>query len=431
MKLTDLKKQSIILLGLGSENFFLLLWLRENGFTNNITIWDKLTKEKLAERYDFLAKAKNINWILNKNLPDLKDYSLIVRSPGVFINPADRKKLQKKLIGPMQLFLDFCPTKNIIGVTGTKGKGTTSSLIYQILKAAHKRVWLGGNIGVAPFSFINQIKPTDYVVLELSSFQLQEVTTGPRIAVFTNFSPEHLAPADPNNPNHHVSLKDYWNSKLNITKATKLAIINHKLKATYSKASVGKHKIIYFNSSNLKSNLVGEHNKENIAAAVEVAKYLKISKQIIIKTVKKFRGLEYRIEKVGEKNGVEYYNDSFATTPEATQTALKSFNKPIILLASGAEKKSDFSKLAKDIKKQVKYLVLFKGQSTTRLKKEVLKTGFKASNISIASSMNDAVTKARKKAIKGDIILMSPATASFGMFKNYKDRGKQFNLAIK
>ena len=430
MKLTDLKKQNIILLGLGTENFFLLLWLREQGLTQSITIWDTLPKEKLGERYKFLVLDKNLTWILNKPLPKLKPYSLIVRSPGVFLKPDDRKKLEKKLTGPMQLFIDFCPTKNIIGVTGTKGKGTTSSLIYTIVKTAKKRAWLGGNIGVAPFSFINQIKTTDWVILELSSFQLQEVMTGPKISVFTNFSPEHLSPADPNNPNHHTSLSDYWQAKMNITKGTNLLVVNNRLKLKVEGERL-KVRIIYFTSSNLKSNLPGEHNKENIAAAVEVAKTLKISQPTIIKALKKFKGLEYRLEKVSEKKGVLYYNDSFATTPEATQTALKSFTAPIILLASGAEKKSDFSKLAKDIVKQVKYLVLFKGEATARIRKEVIKAGFKANNIVIANSMKEAIKKAQQKAIKGDIILMSPACASFGMFKNYKDRGKQFTEGVK
>jgi len=428
MKLKELKKQNIILLGLGAENFFLLLWLREQGLAQSITIWDTLPKEKLGERYNFLIKDKNINWVLNKPLPSLKPYSLIVRSPGVFLKPSVRKDITKKLTGPMQLFIDFCPSKNIIGVTGTKGKGTTSSLIYTIIKTAKKRAWLGGNIGVAPFSFINQIKATDWVILELSSFQLQEVMTGPKIAVFTNFSPEHLSPADPNNPNHHITLNDYWRSKMNIVKASELLVINEKLR---SKIKKQKTKIKYFTASDLKSNLPGEHNKENIAAAVEVAKVLKITQPTIIKALKKFKGLEYRLEKVANKKGVLYYNDSFATTPEATQTALKSFTAPIILLASGAEKKSDFSKLARDIVKKVKYLALFKGEATTRIKKEVIKAGFKANHIVIANSMKEAIKKAQQKAIKGDIILMSPACASFGMFKNYKDRGKQFTEGVK
>lgn len=432
MTLKELTTKNIIFLGLGAESFFLILWLREKGLVNNFTIWDMQTKEKLGDRYNFLVKDKNITWKINQKLPNLNDYTLIVRSPGVFINPINRKKLVKKLIGPIQLFIDFCPTKNIIGVTGSKGKGTTSSLIYSLIKNAKKRVWLGGNIGVAPFSFINKIKSTDYVVLELSSFQLQEVTTGPRIAVITNLTREHLSPADPNNPNHHPSMNDYWQSKLNITKNTKLLIINKKLSPRLRppKADFG-GQVKYFTTSDLKTKLPGEHNKENIAAAIEVAKYLKINNKIIAKTVKKFKGLEYRLEKVNEKNGISYYNDSFATTPEATQTALKSFTSPIILLASGAEKKSDFSKLAKDIKKKVKYLILFKGEATNRIKKEVLKTGFNSKNIYIASSMNDAVAKAKKQAVKGDIILMSPACASFGMFKNYKDRGKQFTKLAK
>lgn len=252
---------------------------------------------------------------------------------------------------------------------------------------------------------------------------------GPRIAVFTNFSPEHLSPADPNNPNHHVSLNDYWQSKLNITKSSKLLVINYKLKARLRQGFGGQVK--YFTASDLKSKLPGNHNKENVAAAVEVAKTLKVKQVIIAKAVSNFKGLEYRLEKVNEKKGVSYYNDSFATTPEATQIALKAFSQPIILLASGAEKQSNFSQLAKDIKRKVKYLVLFKGEATARIKKTVIKAGFKTSSIAIANSMKEAVIKAEKQATKKDIILMSPACASFGMFKNYKDRGKQFNQAVK
>jgi len=430
MTIKQLSDNKLIFLGLGSENLALIKWLRHNNFKNTITVWDSLDEKKLGSRYLDLRKDKNIIWKLKQKLPDLISYSLIVRSPGVFIAPINRKKLRQKLTGPMQLFLDFCPTKNIIGVTGSKGKGTTSSLIYNIIKAAKKRVWLGGNIGVAPFSFINKIKSTDYVVLELSSFQLQEVTTGPRIAVITNLTREHLSPADPNNPNHHPSMSDYWQAKLNIIKGSELLIANNKLKLKVESKKL-KVKKIYFTSSNLESKLVGEHNKENIAAAVEVYKYLKINNKIISKTVKNFKGLEYRLEKIKEKNDITYYNDSFATTPEATIIALKSFTTPIILLAGGADKKSDFHELAKMINKKVKFLVLFKGLATPRFKKEVIKAGFKTSNIIIVNSMKEAVIKAQKKSAKGDIILMSPACASFGMFKNYKDRGKQFTSLVK
>ncbi len=430
MTLKNLTKQNIIFLGLGVENLALILWLRAKGLNNKITIWDTLPKEKLGERYTKLKTDKNITWQLTTKLPNLKKYSLIVRSPGVFIKPKLRKILAQtqKLTCPMQLFLTYCPTKNTIGVTGSKGKGTTASLIYELLKKGGKRVWLGGNIGIAPFALINKIKPTDWVILELSSFQLQDMTQGPKIAVITNLTREHLSPADPNNPNHHPSMADYWQAKKNITQGANLLIINKKLKVKSKKLKI---KIIYFTKTNLPTILPGEHNKANLAAAIEVAKLIKIKPILIKATVKNFSGLIYRLQKIAEKNKVSYFNDSFATTPEATITALKSFTQPIILLAGGAEKKSDFKNLAKLIVKKVKFLILFEGLATPRLLKNVLQAGLPKEKTKIVKSMKEAVTLAKTKAYPGDVVLMSPACASFGMFKNYKDRGQQFTQAVK
>ncbi len=457
--LKDLQNKKICILGLGIENCALVKFLLSKKVDCEITICDKRSKKELGERYSVIASAakqslvlqqtglprrrfvpprndKIIEWKLGKNYDkNLEKYDIIFRSPGYPLFSSALRKIKSPsapftkggaiISSPMKLFFDLSPSKNIIGVTGTKGKGTTASLIYNIIKKSGKRVWLGGNIGVAPFEFISKIKKNDWVVLELSSFQLEDMETSPKIAVITNFYKEHLFAADPNNPNYHRSLKEYKNAKMNIVKYQKrgdYAVVNKKINS--------KSKVILFNKSKLPSKLVGEHNKENIAAAVEVAKIVGVKKSAIEKAVKNFKGLEHRLEPIKTIQGVKYYNDTFATTPESTMIALNSFNAPIILIAGGAEKKSDFKKLAKVIKKKAVFVILLNGKATPRLKKEIKKAGFFGKNIKLVYNMKEAVRIAKREAISGDIVLLSPACASFGMFKNYKERGCMFKKEI-
>ncbi|MDP2766329.1 MAG: UDP-N-acetylmuramoyl-L-alanine--D-glutamate ligase [Candidatus Methanoperedens sp.] len=432
-KINNLNNKKIAILGLGIENYCLVKYLLKNKINCEITVCDKRKEIEVKNEINNFKKFKNVKWQLGEKIGsrNLTGFDYLFRSPGGAMDLPDIKRAVKRgaaLSSPMKLFFELCPTKNIIGVTGTKGKGTTASLIYHILKKAGKRTWLGGNIGVAPFEFIDKIKKNDWVVLELSSFQLEDMDASPRIAVITNFHKEHLAPADPNNPNYHKSLKSYWEAKLNIFKWQKkenYAIINYKLQITKLKS-----KIIFFDKSDLPSKLIGGHNKENIAAAVEVAKIIGINNKIVKKAVKIFKGLGHRLEFVKIVNGVKYYNDSFATTPESAITALKSFVEPIVLLAGGAEKKSDFKQLAKEIKKRVQFMVLLDGKATPRLKKELIKANFPRNKMFLAKNIKQAVKEAGKAAGKGGIILLSPACASFGMFRNYKERGKLFKEEI-
>lgn len=296
-----------------------------------------------------------------------------------------------------------------------------------------------GNIGTAPFEFINKLKKDDYVVLELSSFQLEDLHKSPHIAVLTNFSPEHLAPADPNNPNYHKNLKSYWLAKSQIfaqQKKNDYFIVNERLNSPLERGGaerrgvMGNAQVVKFIKSELESNLPGEHNKENIAAAVEVAKLLKINDKIIAKAVKIFKGLEHRIEKVIEKNGITYYDDSFATIPDSAVIALKSFNQPIVLLAGGADKGANFKNFAKEIKKRVKFLILFKGIGSERIITELEKINYSKKNYKIVDNMKKAMELANKRVRSGDIVLLSPGCASFGVFKNYKERGNLFKEAI-
>ena len=274
---TKFNNRKVGILGLGIENYALIKYLIAQKIKCKITICDSRSYEEIIGKYKFLENKKNISWKLGVDeIKRLDGFDVLYRSPGwpVF-DPAivEAIKLGVKFSSALNLFFRLCPTENIIGVTGTKGKGTTATLIYEILKAAGKRVWLGGNIGIAPFEFFSKIRKTDWVVLELSSFQLEDIRFSPHIAVITNFYSEHLAPADPNNPNYHKSIKNYWSAKVNILKMQKnhdKAIINIKLKKR--KLNFGNGQRIYFDKSDLPSKLPGEHNKENIAAAVLSAK---------------------------------------------------------------------------------------------------------------------------------------------------------------
>jgi len=456
MNLSLLKNKKIAILGLGIENSALVKYILKHKIKCEITVCDRRSKKQLNENYHRfpgsspgLKSRNNIRWQLGKeHNKNLDKFDVLFRSPGWPLNEVKSKKLLaprsfsegrkvKSINSPMRLFFELCPTKNIIGVTGTKGKGTAASLIYEILRAAKRKVWLGGNIGVAPFEFIDKIKKNDWVVLELSSFQLEDMTVSPHIAVITNFYSEHLAPADPNNPNYHHSLKEYWKAKANIyrwQKANDYLISNIQFPVTRQfpnfKFQTNARKI-NFKKSELPSRLIGEHNKENVAAAVEVAKIVGVKPAVIKKAVANFKGLEHRLELVRELKGVKYYDDSFATTPEAAIIALKSFSRPVIILLGGADKKSNFNQLAKEVKKRCRFVVLLNGQATSKIKKALLKVGYENSKMKLANNIKEAVVTARRQTEIGDIVLLSTACASFGMFKNYKERGRLFKVEVK
>jgi len=431
-------KTKIALLGLGLDNLALLSLLDNNNAPVEVTICDFRPYDKLPE-----IKTKNlkVDYRLedqfNKNL---SDFSLLFRSPGWPLDcPGIKEALKNKktkLSSSLNVFFEIVPTKNIIGVTGTKGKGTTATLIYKILLAnkinSGQNVFLGGNIGIAPISFLNKIKPDDYVVLELSSFQLEDLKYSPRIAVITNLFKEHLAPAGPNNPNFHSSLKKYWVAKLNIAKNenNKYLVINESLKKTITKEKVA-GKIIYFSSSDLPSKLSGDYNKQNVAAAVEVSKILKIKPELYKKTIAKFINLEHRLEFVKEIGGVKYFDNSFSTTPESTALDLESFNCPIVQIAGGWDKGANFKNLAKIIKKKTSFLIILPGRGSDRIKTELKKINFPSNKLILVSDMKEAVKVAKQKAEKNGIVLLSTACASFGIFKNYKERGDLFKKYVR
>lgn len=439
-----LDNKRIIFLGLGIENFSLLQFLLNRkidcteivmadstGYSDLKNKWQKLIRIARQNNYHNLTLRNGSNY--DKGL---EDFDMVMRSPGYPLFSSALKKAQRhgaEISSPMKMFFEFCPTKNIIGVTGTKGKGTTSALIHRILKKGGKKAFLGGNVGVAPFDFFRDLTQNSWVVLELSSFQLEDMRVSPKIGVITNLYKEHLKAVDPKNPNYHKKLKDYWEAKLNIIRHQKLqdkAIVNERFKMFVASYKISS-KLIFFFPSDSKAKLFGEHNKENIGAAEAVARAVNIKKETVRKAVASFQGLQHRLELVKEdRDKVKYFNDSFATTPDATITALDSFNGPVILLAGGADKGSDFKKLVQKIKEKCRFVVLFKGEATSRLKQELLRASILSSQIQEVTDMNMVVKIAKKKSDYGDIVLLSPACASFGLFDNYKQRGELFKKEV-
>lgn len=425
----------IAILGLGLENQALLSFWHKHKLEGEITVCDKRAPKIISQ---YLPSNMPINFKtgtdFNKNL---ENFDILFRSPGWPLFCPGVIKAQKTgksiITSPMNLFFALCPSRNIIGVTGTKGKGTTSSLIAAILKTGGKTVHLGGNIGIAPFSFLNKIKKSDWVVLELSSFQLEDLKYSPKIAVITNIYPEHLAAADPLNPNYHLNYKEYKQAKFNIAayqKKNDYLIVNKKISKLLPSSSKLPGQLRYFDKLNLSSKLVADFNQENIGAAVAVAKIIKIKQKDIVQAVNRFKPLKHRLELVTQSKGVKYYDNSFATNPESTILDLQAFKKNIILIAGGADKGADFKPLIQEIKKTVKYLVLLLGAGTENIKRALKKESFDRQKISEVKNMSQAVKLAIRKSQSGDTVLLSTACASFGLFKNYKERGDQFKQYV-
>lgn len=435
--LTELKNKKIALLGLGLENQALLVWLKKKFKNIDISICDFRPKKELKKKLSSIKDWTKIKWQNGESFNvNLDQYDILFRSPGwPRACPGIQAALKTgtKVSSPMNIFFEFCPSPNIIGVSGSKGKGTTASLITKIIQDSGKKVFLGGNIGLAPLSFINKIKKDDWVVLELSSFQLEDLNYSPKIAVLTNLFKEHLSPADPHNPNFHTSMSNYKKAKIRIAQFQKKSdylLLNQNLKKSFNLKNI-KSQIIFFSPSKTPSSLVGKFNQENIGAAETVAKILKIKKTTSKKTIANFSNLEHRLELVRELPGLQFYNNSFSTTPESTQADLESFSNNIILLAGGADKGANFNNLAKSIKKRVKFLILFPGLGSQRIKEALIKIHYPLNKMIEVKNMSEAVSIAFKKSQTGDIILLSTACASFGLFKNYHERGNLFQTEVK
>ena len=327
------------------------------------------------------------------------------------------------------------------------------SLIYQILKEQGLNCYLGGNIGIPLFTKIKEMKPEDYVVLELSSFQLMTMKVSPQIAVITNVTPNHL--------DIHKSYDEYKEAKANIFKMqneSDLLVLNYDNDITRNFAKEAKGNVVYFSSKEKLDNgiilddgiikdcenglrrhivntknikLRGVHNAENICAAVAATKRF-VSPEIQAKAVSEFSGVEHRLEFVKEINGAKWYNDSIASSPTRTIAGLNSFDENIVLIAGGYDKHLDYTPIAKPIVENVGALILL-GQTANKIYSAVtyeLKFIKKDLPIYKVNTLEEAVNKAKEVSKKGDVVLFSPASASFDMFKNFEERGNKFKQIV-
>jgi UDP-N-acetylmuramoylalanine--D-glutamate ligase len=425
----------VAIIGYGIEGRSALHYWQDKGA--DVTVCDQNARADVP---------KDVTRRLGPNYLDrLQKFDVIMRTASV--KPADilaqNPGVEHKITTVIEEFMRVSPTKNIIGVTGTKGKGTTSTLIAKMLEAAGKQAFLGGNIGNSPLDFLPQLTPDSWVVLELSSFQLFDLKHSPHIAVCLMVAPEHL--------DWHVDELDYVRAKSQLfAHQTKDdiaiyyadGITSHKI----ASQSPG-HKIAYYDepgayvqnghirideydickTSELK--LLGKHNWQNVCAAATAVWQVAQAPYAIRNVLTTFAGLPHRLEFVREVDGVEYYDDSFGTAPETAIVAIKAFSEPKVVILGGSDKGAQFDELARTVRDNgVRHAVLI-GTMAPKIRAALQKAGF--TNFSPGGTkMSDIVATARKVAQPGDVVLLSTACASFGLFKDYKDRGNQFKAAV-
>ena len=442
--------RKVAVIGLGVSNLPLLEYLYNK--KAQVTVFDERTLEEIPEETINKINTYEFDTFFGKNcLENLNGFNVIFRSPSCL---PTRPELQKEadrgaiVTTEVEMLMEMCPCK-IIGVTGSDGKTTTTSLINAILQHAGYKTFLGGNIGTPLFTKLPEMEPNDIVVLELSSFQLMNMKISPDIAVITNITPNHL--------NIHKDYQEYIDAKKCIFKNQKengILILNYDNDITRECSKEANGKVIFFSSkTKLDSGFIvdddiikecndgirkhilntdevilrGNHNFQNIATALAATKTL-VGTDVAIEAIKIFKPVEHRIEFVREIDGVKWYNDSASSSPTRTISGLNAFKENIILIAGGYDKNLEYEPLAKPVVDKVSTLILI-GQTAEKIydvvKKESEKENKKI-NINMCDTLEQTIEIAKKSAKKGDVVLFSPASASFDMFKNFADRGNKF-----
>lgn len=449
-----IKFRKVAIIGLGVSNLPLLDYMHEK--KARVTVFDERNIENIAKEVMDKITTYSFEFSLGKNcLEKLKGFDIIFRSPSCLPTRSELQQEENRgaiVTTEIEMLMKMCPCK-IIGVTGSDGKTTTTSLIHSILQKAGYHTFLGGNIGTPLFTKLSEMKPEDIVVLELSSFQLMGMEVSPDIAVITNITPNHL--------NIHKDYEEYIEAKKNIFKYQNekgILILNYDNEITRNCANEAHGKVIFFSYKEKLDNgfivdgrvikecedkirkhifngddaiLRGSHNLENIATAIAATKTL-VSTEEAVEAIKEFKPVEHRIEFVKEIDQVKWYNDSASSSPTRTLSGLNAFDEEIILIAGGYDKNLDYQPLAKPIVEKVKALLLI-GQTSGKIfdvVKEELETQKKELDIYMCESLEQTVTLAKKIAKPGNVVLFSPASASFDMFKDFADRGNQFKKLV-
>lgn len=434
----NLKGKKVAILGLGVSNKPLLDYLLDKECDVTIFNDKEIEFDTSSYPYKFLIGEEFIK--------ELKGFNIIFRSPSFLPTRPELLEEQKRgayITTEVTEVLKLCPCK-VIGVTGSDGKTTTTTLIDLVLRHNGYKTFLGGNIGTPLFTKIDEMKESDIVVLELSSFQLMNMDVSPDISVITNITPNHL--------DKHKDFNEYIEAKKCIYKNKgSVLVLNDDNEVTKNLTSEDRevrrysryHKTDFYYVSNnhicfngkelIKTDeflIKGEHNYENICACL-TALYKMVDLEKSFECLKTFKGVEHRLEFVRELNNVKWYNDSVSSSPTRTIAGLNTYKERIVLIAGGYDKNLDYTPLAKPILDKVSKLILL-GNTKDKIKNAVLSAKTNEDiEIYECTSLKEAVLKAKEVSIPGEIVLLSPASASFDMFKNFADRGIQFKELVR
>ena len=440
--------KKVAIIGLGVSNLPLIDYFYNK--KSNVTVFDSREIDKLPK--DVIEKIKKYKMDIytgNDYLSKLRGFDLILRSPSCLPTTQELEKEEKNgatVTTEIELLMKMCPCQ-IIGITGSDGKTTTTTLIYEVLKKAGYNTYVGGNIGTPLFTKLNEILPSDKVVLELSSFQLMGMNVSPDISVITNISPNHL--------NVHKDYQEYIDAKKNIFKYQNengILVLNYDDEITRECSKEAKGNVIFISSKqklekgfildgniikecedNLRKHIAdtkdfiikGVHNYEHICATLAVTKGM-VDSEKAVDILKTFKGVEHRLEFVRKIDGVKWYNDSASTSPSRLVNALNAFNEDVVLIAGGADKNLDYTPVAKPILDKVKTLILI-GQTAGKIfdsVKQEEENQKKEISIYMAKDLQEAINIAKKYGKQ--IVLFSPASTSFDMFKSMYERGEIF-----
>ena len=440
--------KNITVIGIGISNLPLIKYLVSLG--TNVTACDRRSAEDLGENYTELEKL-GVKFNLGDGYLNNLSGDMIFKTPGMRYDVPELLKAKENgsiVTSEMEVFFEVCPS-HIIAVTGSDGKTTTTTLIHKMMTDAGYKTWLGGNIGNPLLTDTEKMKENDWVILELSSFQLHTMRKSPEIAVITNISPNHL--------DMHKDYKEYIDAKKNIMLYqnegdTLIVNADNQVTADIGKSASGAVKYfsrngmadVYLDGNIIKRGIVeilnikdikipGMHNVENYMAAIAAVSGL-VSKEVIVNVAKTFGGVEHRIELVRTLDGVKYYNSSIDSSPNRTINTLRVFPNKVIMIAGGKDKGIPYDEIGPALAEHVKVLILI-GATSDKIQEaldaEINKTGNgKDIEVIRATSYEDAVNTARSKAHDGDVVLLSPASTSFDMFRNFEERGNLFKKIV-
>ena len=440
------KDKKILILGFGREGQSTYKLIKEHLPEKELTIADE--KKDFYKNYDYLLNDKKTKYIDGENyLQNLDDFDIIMKSPGIPFNTIDTTKLDSKIKSQMELFLEFFENYTI-GITGTKGKSTTSSLIYGMLKACNKDTYLLGNIGKPIFDVIDEIHKDTIVVLEMSSHQLEFMKKSPNIAILLNIFEEHL--------DHYKSYQGYINAKCNIFRNqnkddyfiynidnktlvsnindTKQNLISVSISGNKEANCYLQNDSVYFNDEKIyskdeKRNLKGDYNLNNIMFALCVCKILHLDLEKTKKSISDFKTLPHRLEFIKNIDGVDYYDNSIATIPMATIEAVEALKNVNTLIIGGMDRGIDYKSFVEFLRNSTIENIICMPKTgydiaETLTKENTTKKIFKA------ETLEEAVKLAKEYTKKNTICLLSPAAASYGFFKNFEEKGDLFKKLV-